>query len=81
MITILQITFVLALIVLIIMFVFKRRPTELFAMPAHYLELLDDYVPFYANLGEDEKDHFAERLQRFLAAIKITGVNAEIENC
>jgi Mlc titration factor MtfA (ptsG expression regulator) len=80
MITVLQIFFVLALIVLIILFVFKRRPAELFAMPANYRELLDDYIPFYANLGEDEKDHFAERLQRFLAAIKITGVNADIED-
>ncbi|HZH35970.1 MAG TPA: zinc-dependent peptidase, partial [Flavisolibacter sp.] len=80
MITVLQIFFVLALIVLIILFVFKRRPVELFAMPAHYRDLLDDYIPFYANLGEDEKDHFAERLQKFLAAIKITGVNADIED-
>jgi Na+-driven multidrug efflux pump len=65
MITVLQIFFVLALIVLIILFVFKRRPVELFAMPANYRELLDDYIPFYATWEKMKKIIFQSACSGF----------------
>jgi MtfA peptidase len=80
MITILQIIFVLALLVLIIVLVFKPRRTEVFAMPDHYRELLQDYVPFYTALDEEGQKHFETRLQKFLSAVKITGANADVED-
>lgn len=80
MITILQILFVLTLLVLIIILVFKPRRTELLAMPEHYRDLLQDYVPFYTELDEDGQKQFEIRLQKFLWATKITGVNAEVED-
>ena len=80
MITILQILFVLALLVLIIVLVFKPRRTEAFAMPDHYRDLLQDYVPFYTHLTEEGQKQFETRLQKFLSGTKITGVNAEVED-
>lgn len=80
MITLLQILFVLALLVLIIVLVFKPRRTEVLAFPDHYRDLMQDYVPFYAALDEDGQKHFEIRLQKFLSSIKITGVNAEVED-
>ena len=80
MITLLQILFVLALLVLIIVLVFKPKRTESFAMPDHYRDLLQDYVPFYASLDEDGQKQFETRLQKFLWATRITGVNAEVED-
>jgi Mlc titration factor MtfA (ptsG expression regulator) len=80
MITLLQIFFVLALLVLIILLVFKPRRSEVLAMPEHYRDLLQDYVPFYVALDEDGKKQFETRLQKLLTAIKITGVNAEVED-
>jgi Mlc titration factor MtfA (ptsG expression regulator) len=80
MVMMLQVFFVLLLIVVIILFVFKPRHKITFALPDNYQELLDDYVPFYANLDEEGKKKFEERLEKFLSAVKITGANAEVED-
>src|SRR4051812_48774032 len=80
MITVLQILFVLVLIILVVLLVFQTRRTEGFLLPENYRELLLDYVRFYANLDEEGKKHFEERLQKFLSAVKITGANAEVED-
>ena len=81
MITVLQIFFVLALIVLIILFVFRiRRAREPFSLPGNYRELLNDYVKFYQQLNDEEKTKFEGRIQHFLSAVQITGVNAEVED-
>src|SRR5437764_12699579 len=81
MITVLQIFFVLALIIVIILFVFGiRRAREPFSLPENYKELLSDYVKFYQQLNDDEKTRFEDRIQHFLSAVQITGVNAEVED-
>jgi Mlc titration factor MtfA (ptsG expression regulator) len=78
--TILQVVFVLALIVVIILFVFQPRRKQVAELPENYAELLADYVPFYADLDDENKRHFEERLQKFLGAVKITGANAQVED-
>jgi Mlc titration factor MtfA (ptsG expression regulator) len=80
MVTVLQTFFVLLLIILIILFVFKSRPSLTFALPHNYQELLNDYVTFYANLGEEGKKDFEDKFQRFHSAVKITGAGAEVED-
>jgi hypothetical protein len=81
MVTVLQIFFVLLLIIIIILFVFRisisKEPSTL---PENYKELLNDYVKFYQQLNEEEKDKFEKRLEQFLSAVKITGVNAIAED-
>ena len=42
--------------------------------------MLLDYVPFYANLEEEEKKSFEERFQKFLTAVRITPANAQVED-
>ena len=77
----LQILFVLALIVLIILFVFKIRRTKVTSqLPENYKGLLTDYVKFYRQLDEDGKEMFEKRVDHFLSAVKITGVNAIAED-
>jgi MtfA peptidase len=80
MITALQILFALLIIVLLILFVFKPRRTDPFQMPEGWKDMLNDYVPFYAALEEEEKKLFEERVQNFLVAVKITGANANVED-
>ena len=50
MITVLQILFVLSLITLLIILVFKPRRMALYAMPEGYQDILQDYVVFYSRL-------------------------------
>ena len=79
--TVLQVFFALALIILIILFVFKiRRTNETIPLPENYKELLNDYVKFYRQLDEEGKEKFEKRVEHFLSAVKITGVNADVED-
>src|SRR5437762_11699416 len=81
MVTILQIFFVLLLIVIIILFVFRiKRENESIPLPENYRELLNDYVKFYRQLDEKGKEMFDERVEHFLSAVQITGVNAIVED-
>ena len=76
----LQILFVLVLLIVIILLVFKPRRQHSFALPVDYKELLQDYVSFYANLEEKGKDRFEDRVEKFLSAVRITGSGAEVED-
>lgn len=80
MITALQIFFVLLLIVVIILFAFKPRRAREAELPDHFYDLLPDYVSFYAHLGEQDREDFKKQFRRFLTNVKITGVNAEVED-
>jgi Mlc titration factor MtfA (ptsG expression regulator) len=81
MITALQILFVLLLIIIIILFVFRiRRTGEIIHLPDNYKEVLNDYVKFYHGLDEEGKVKFEERVEHFLSTVRITGVNAEVED-
>jgi Mlc titration factor MtfA (ptsG expression regulator) len=71
----------LVLVVLIILFVFRISiAKETVFLPENYKELLMDYVKFYRQLDEEAKEQFEKRLEHFLSAVKITGVNAIVED-
>lgn len=76
----LQIFFVLLLIILIILFVFRPRQVHKFIMPDNYQELLLDYVSFYQKLDKQGQEKFDDRLQKFLSGVKISGANAVVED-
>lgn len=80
MITVFQIFFSLGLILLIILFVFRPKRTEIVSWPLNYQEILLDYVRFYVNLEEEGKKIFEDKFKKILSAIKITGANAEVED-
>ncbi|MBL0130826.1 MAG: zinc-dependent peptidase [Chitinophagaceae bacterium] len=42
--------------------------------------MLTDYVQFYRQLDEEAKEKFEKRIEHFLSAVKITGVNAVVED-
>jgi Mlc titration factor MtfA (ptsG expression regulator) len=69
------------LIVIIILIAYKiTKEKDVFSLPENYQELLADYVKFYRQLDEDGKIRFEKRVEHFLSAVKITGVNAEVED-
>ena len=79
--TIGQIIIGLGLIILLILFVFRISIVkDVVLLPENYRELLADYVKFYRQLGEDAKLSFEKRVEHFLSAVKITGVNAVVED-
>lgn len=80
MITVLQIVFVTALLVILVLLVFKPRRAAVAGMPEKYKELLQAYVPFYTHLDEEGQGSFETRVHQFLMAVRITGVNAVVED-
>ena len=79
MVVLLQVLFVLALIVVVILLVFAPREKRPVVLPENAEEILIDYVPFYAALDADGQKQFTDRVQRFLSSVKITGAGAEVE--
>lgn len=80
-------TSLLLLLTLAILFLFfsflfyrKKKVIHTAAIPAPFLNILNEEVPFYQELNTDKKKEFEERLQLFLAQIKITGVNTKVED-
>jgi len=81
MVIVFQVLFVLLLIVLLILFVFRISRTKSNSqLPENYRELLTEYVKFYRQLDERGKEMFDKRVDQFLSAVKITGVNAIVED-
>lgn len=81
MVVVFQIIMALLLILLIILVSFRiGRPKHHTSLPENYKELLNDYVKFYRSLDEEKKETFEKRVEQFLAGIKITGVQAEVED-
>jgi len=80
MITLLQVSFSLLIIILIILFVFQPKRKEGTTLPENFEEFLNDYVQFYARLDEEGKKRFEEKLRKFLSSVKINGANAEVED-
>lgn len=69
------------LIGLIILFVFRISIVkDVVLLPENYQELLTGYVKFYRQLDEKGKERFEKRAEHFLSAVKITGVNAVVED-
>jgi Mlc titration factor MtfA (ptsG expression regulator) len=74
------------LTVLIIMFLYyflfkwQKKTRAVGRISASYRQLLEVYVPFYQQLNDGRKSEFEERVQEFLAGVRITGVKTRVED-
>ncbi len=76
-----QIVVVGLLIVLVIGIAFSIRSEKLSNyLPENYKSLLWDYIAFYRELDEVAMEAFEKRVEHFLSAHKISGINAEVED-
>lgn len=81
MMTVFQILLALVGIVIVILIAFYMKGDKIIsAMPENYRELLNEYVKFYQQLSEDDKARFDKRVEHFISSVKITGVNAVVED-
>ena len=63
--------------------VFRKRkiePLPVIPIPAMYKKILQQEVPFYQQLNPAQQVLFENRLQQFLATVKITGVKTVVED-
>lgn len=72
---------ILALLVLLFIRSMKPRkmvPVAILPLPDNYRQILESNVLFYKKLDEAGKKQFEDRVQYFLAGIRITGVGANV---
>jgi Mlc titration factor MtfA (ptsG expression regulator) len=81
-ITILQVLVVLIFLVLLITIVLKitRKGQFVDPLPDHFPGLLNDHVDFYRHLDEAGKKMFEQKLQRFYADVRITGIKTDVDD-
>ncbi len=58
----------------------KPAPAIIVPVPEAYKIILLQEVPFYQQLNSVQQNSFEQRLQQFLAAVKITGVKTVVED-
>lgn len=79
--TFLIVVFSLASLVLLLAILMRQRKRTFSVHPvsAENIRTLSEQVPFYQHLSELRKREFEQRVQQFLGAVKITGVNTIVE--
>ena len=77
----LQIFFVLILLVLLILFVYRPRKIKgIVLRPDQFRPVLNENVKFYQRLDKDGKKIFEEKVQKFLHDVRITGITTTVED-
>jgi Mlc titration factor MtfA (ptsG expression regulator) len=66
--------------VLYLYYKLRKKPIRIRPIPASYKAILTEQIPFYQDLGVGKKREFEERVQQFLASVKITGVKTTVED-
>lgn len=78
---ILLIVLLLCCLFLLFFFLLRRKQTVApVTVPGYLKPILQENVLFYQKLNEEEKERFAERVQRFLQKVHITGVGTTVED-
>jgi Mlc titration factor MtfA (ptsG expression regulator) len=71
---------ILLLILLLPLLLLVKKKVKVVPMSSLYKSLLLEHVPFYQQLPENNKPEFENRVQLFLAQVKITGTGTVIED-
>ncbi|HEX7844683.1 MAG TPA: M90 family metallopeptidase, partial [Chitinophagaceae bacterium] len=58
----------------------KQKPVLVKPMPDDYRQLLNEHVIFYKKLEKEQQDAFEQRVQSFLAQVRITGIKTNVED-
>lgn len=62
------------------LFLRKKKKVSTGPFPASYRSILEEQVSFYRQLDDENKIEFENRLQHFLAQVRITGVKTQEED-
>ncbi len=68
------------LALLIVFFIFYKRPKKKIHLPKNYQELLSQHVAFYRRLNEENKTRFDEKMKEFLSYVHIEGINTNVDD-
>ncbi len=70
----------IGLILMIVFFIFYRRPQKKVFLPPNYRELLSEHISYYNRLDEKNKLRFEEKIKTFLSYVRIDGIDTKVED-
>jgi len=71
---------VLIVLALIIMFfIFYKKPVKRIILPESYREILTNYVSYYRRLNEENRLIFEEKIKEFLSYVRIDGIDTTVD--
>lgn len=70
-----QIILLISLALLIVFFIFYKKPKAKIVLPLNFKELLSQHIAFYRRLNQEDKTRFEEKIKDFLGYVRIEGVN------
>ena len=65
---------------LIIFFIFYKKPNKKAILPGNYKDLLTQHVSYYNRLTDNNKIRFEEKLKEFLGYVIIDGIDTTVED-
>lgn len=71
---------VLVFATLIYLYLYSKKRTSGYQMPANTAQLLLDHVPFYVSLAPDKRRQFETRIKDFLDHTVIRGVDTDVDD-
>ena len=70
----------IVLALMILFFIFYKKPLKKAVLPDNFKELLLQHVPFYRRLSDENKNRFEEKISQFLAYVRIDGINTDVDD-
>lgn len=61
-------------------FLARNKKPEITPLAPTYVELLEKNVPYFSSLPDEKKQHFADRVSRFLDYVHIDGVDTPVDD-
>lgn len=70
----------IVLCLLIVFFIFYKKPKRKFILPENYQNLLSEHVSYYSRLNEKNKTRFEEKIKQFLSDVRIDGIDTTVDD-
>src|SRR6185437_4693137 len=70
----------IVLTVLILSFIFYKKPKKKIVLAKNYKELLNRNVSYYRRLSEKNKLIFEEKIKEFLGYVRIDGIDTSLDD-
>jgi MtfA peptidase len=70
----------IALALLVLFFIFYKKPKKKIYLPKNYETLLSQHVAYYKRLDETNKRRFGEKIKEFLGYVRIDGIDTSVDD-
>jgi Mlc titration factor MtfA (ptsG expression regulator) len=70
----------IVLALMILFFIFYKRPKKKIILPENYKELLFQHISYYKRLNDKNKTRFEEKIKEFLRRVRIDGIDTAVND-